>query len=71
LSVASFSDFSNDGRSAAIFCRQVAALFPDMIRNFYLMKNHKIAKNSTATKARERISTDLESLEFKKKLMYV
>jgi hypothetical protein len=31
------------------------------------VKNHKIANNSTATKAREKFSTDLESLEFKKK----
>ncbi len=28
------------------------------------MKNHKIAKNSTTTKAREKISTNMESLEF-------
>ncbi len=28
------------------------------------MKNHKIAKNSTTTQAREKISTELESLEF-------
>jgi hypothetical protein len=45
--VASFSDFSNEGKSDAIFCRQVAALFPDMIRNFYLVKNHKIAKKKS------------------------
>jgi hypothetical protein len=31
--------------------------------NFYTVKNHKIAKNSTTTKAREK-STALESLEF-------
>jgi len=37
-----------------------------MFCNFYLVKNHKIAKNSTTTKAREKISTDLESLEFEK-----
>jgi hypothetical protein len=43
----------------------VAAWFPDMFCNFYLVKNHKIVKNSTITKAREKISTDLESLEFK------
>jgi len=34
--------------------------------NFYLVKNHKIAQNSTTTKAREKTSTDLESLEFYK-----
>jgi hypothetical protein len=42
----------------------VAAWFSAMFGNFYLVKNHKIAKNSTTTKAREKISTDLESLEF-------
>jgi len=41
-----------------------AALFPDMFCNFYLGKNHKIAKNSTTTKARGKISTALESLGF-------
>jgi hypothetical protein len=42
-----------------------------MFGHFYLVKNHKIAKNSTTTKAREKISTDLESSEFKKFLRYV
>jgi hypothetical protein len=42
----------------------VGALFPDMFCNFYSVKNHTIAKNSTTTKAREKISTVLESLEF-------
>ncbi len=37
-----------------------------MFCDFYLVKIHKIAKNSTTTKAREKISTDLESLEFQK-----
>jgi hypothetical protein len=41
----------------------VAAWVPDMFCNFYLVKNHKIVKNSTTAKAREKISTDLESLE--------
>jgi hypothetical protein len=44
----------NEGISAASFCLQVAALFPDMFCNFYFVKNHEIAKNSTATKAREK-----------------
>jgi hypothetical protein len=35
-----------------------------MFCNFYFVKNHKIGNNSTTTKAREKISTDLESLEF-------
>jgi len=42
----------------------VAALFPDLLSNFYLVKNHKIAKNSAITRGREKISTDLESVEF-------
>jgi hypothetical protein len=54
----------NERKSAASFCHQVAAWFPDMFCNFYLVKNREIAKNSTATTAREKISTYLESLEF-------
>ncbi len=54
----------NERESLASFCHQVAAWFPDMFCNFYLVKNHKTATNSTTTKAREKISTDLESLEF-------
>ncbi len=38
--------------------------FLDVFCNFYLVKNHKIADNLTMTKAREKISTDWESLEF-------
>ncbi len=51
----------NEGKSAASFCHKVAAVFPDMFCNFCLVKNQKIAKNSTTTKAREKISTYLES----------
>jgi hypothetical protein len=32
----------------------VGALFPDMFCNIYLVKNLKIAKNSTTAKAREK-----------------
>jgi hypothetical protein len=35
-----------------------------MFCNFYLVKNHNIANNSTNTKAREKISPAIESLEF-------
>jgi hypothetical protein len=42
----------------------VAALVSDMFCDFYLVKNHKIANNSATTEAREKISTDLKSLEF-------
>ncbi len=55
-----------EGEKAASFCHQVTALVRDMFCNFYLVKNHKIANNSATTEAREKISTDLESLEFQK-----
>jgi hypothetical protein len=54
------SSLCNEGKSAASFCRHGAAWFADMFCNFYSMKVHKIAKNSTISKAREKISTNLE-----------
>jgi hypothetical protein len=42
----------------------VAAWVSDMFCYFHLAKNKKIADYSTTTKAREKISTYLESLEF-------
>ncbi len=57
----------NEGKSAASFYRQVAALVPDMFCNFYLVKNHKTANNSAMTEAKE---TYLESLELKKWCMF-
>jgi hypothetical protein len=41
-------------KSAASFCRQMAAWFPDMFCNFYLVIHHKIVKNSATTKAGEK-----------------
>jgi len=41
----------------------VAAWFPDMFWNFYLVKTHNIVKNLTTTKARQKIITYLEFLE--------
>ncbi len=38
----------------------------DMFCNFYFVKIHKIANNSSTTEAKEKISTYLESLEFQK-----
>jgi len=58
-------------KSAASFCCQVAAWFPGMFCNFYLVKNYKIAKNSTTTKAREKINRDVEFSEYNNFLMYV
>jgi hypothetical protein len=40
------------------------AWFPDIFCNFYFVKNHKIAKNSTTTKVTEKISSVWETLEF-------
>jgi len=42
----------------------VAAQVPDIFRNFYLLKNNKFVYNSATTEAKEKIITDLESLEF-------
>jgi hypothetical protein len=42
----------NEGKSAASFGCQVAALVPDM---FYLVKNHKTAHNTATTEAKEKI----------------
>jgi hypothetical protein len=49
-----FSFLNNEGKSAASFCRQLVAWFPDMFCNFNLLKNHKIDKYSTNTKAKEK-----------------
>ncbi len=51
----------NEEKSADSFCRQVAALVPDMVCKFYLVKNQKIANNSATTETTEIISTYLDS----------
>jgi hypothetical protein len=35
------------GETAASFCHKVAAWFPDMFCNFYLVENNEIAKKKT------------------------
>jgi len=45
-------------------------LTPGYVLQLLFNINHKIAKNTT-TKAREKISTDFESLEFYQKIIYV
>jgi hypothetical protein len=37
---------------------------PDMLGNFYKVKNNKISDNSTTTETGAKIRTDLESFEF-------
>jgi hypothetical protein len=54
---------SNWDKSAAIFCCQVAAWFPEMLCNFNLAKRQKIANNSSTTETRVKTSVNLESLE--------
>jgi hypothetical protein len=63
--------WDNEGKSAASFYQQVAALVPDMFCNYYLTKNHKNIINSATSEAREEISTHLESWNFRNCLMYV
>jgi hypothetical protein len=55
---------SNQDKSAARFCHQVAAWVPDMFCNFYLVKCHKIANNSATIEAKEKKISHLESFEF-------
>ncbi len=53
-------------KSGASFCCKMTALVTYIFCKFHILKNHKIAKNSTTTEAREYISTYLESLKFQK-----
>ena len=53
-------------KSVACLCSQLAAWFPDMFCKFLLMKTYKFSNTSATTVAGEKISTDLESLEFQK-----
>jgi hypothetical protein len=55
---------TNYDQSAASFCHQMAAWVQDLFFNFYSVKNHQSANNSTNTEAREKIGTDLESFKF-------
>ncbi len=48
----------NEDRPVARLCCQVAAQIPDILCNFYLVKNHKIANYSAITEAREKIDFD-------------
>ncbi len=45
-------------------------MFPDMFCNFYLVKNHKIAKTSEMTKAREKNEHGLGILRILDFFMY-
>jgi hypothetical protein len=64
MSKAAELNSSVQDKSAARFCRQVAAWVTDMFCNFYFVKSHKIANDLATTEAVEKISTDLESLGF-------
>jgi hypothetical protein len=56
-------------KSAASFCHQVAARVPDMSLQWLTIKKCKFANNSKTAKAIDKISEDLESLEFPKKIV--
>jgi hypothetical protein len=45
-----------EGKSAVSFCCQVVAWFQYMFCNFYLVKNHKIAKTQQPLKLEKKIS---------------
>jgi hypothetical protein len=60
-----WSQMGHEGKSAVSFCCLVATWVPHMFCNFYLVKNHKKADNST-TKDREKYKHTLESSEFQK-----
>ena len=49
--------YHKEGKSAGSFCCHFATWVLDMFCNFYVVKHRKIAKNSTTTKANEKIST--------------
>ncbi len=57
---------TNEEKSAANFCHQVAAWVSYMFCNFHIVKNCKIANNLATTEGREK-SAYVESLEFYKK----
>ncbi len=40
----------NERKSTASFCHQVAAWYPDIFCNFYLLKNHNIEKTKQPLK---------------------
>jgi hypothetical protein len=45
---------TNEWKSAASFCPQVAVWYADMFCDFLKVKNCKIPKNSTTTKDKEK-----------------
>jgi hypothetical protein len=47
------------------------AWFLDMFGNLYFVKNLKLVNTSTITKAKEKISPDVELWNFRKKLIWV
>jgi hypothetical protein len=64
---------NNEGKSAASVCHQLAAWVQDMFCSFCLVKNHKIVKNSTTTKAREKmfVFSNLTSKKLKIKIKMI
>jgi hypothetical protein len=59
-----FKSDTNWDKSAANICLWVAAWVPDMFCNFHEGKNHESSNNSRTTGAREKLSANVEYLEF-------
>jgi hypothetical protein len=51
----------NQDKPAASLCRHVAGSAVDIFCNFCLVRNHRTVNDSRTTKAREKISTGIES----------
>jgi len=62
--LASFMIVTYDRQNMFIIQATDGSWDPDIFCNFYFLRNHKIADNSATTKATEKISADLESIEF-------
>jgi hypothetical protein len=51
------------GEITCLFVPPGGSIVPRYVLQLFLVNSHKIAKMSTTTKAREKISADLESLK--------
>jgi hypothetical protein len=59
------------GEISYLFLPPGGSMVPRYVLQHFFAKNHKIAKNSAATRAREKICTDCESLELFEFFIYV
>ncbi len=54
----------NEEESAVSFCHQLAALFPDVFYNFYLVNKHKIAKTQQPLRLEKKYAQIWNPLNF-------